>query len=146
MLALMMMAAITSVPDESANKLENFRVQEVKKLEGSWKVVKTEPSGLKIPDDYRVVFKGETLTFGKQPPFRFKLDVSKDPKWFDQDIAPLYGEKEKEVFAPGIYKLEGDKLILAMVNESEGGIFKPRPKDFGEKFYGQRLHLERVKK
>ena len=146
MLALMLTAAITSVPDESADKLENLRVQEVKKLEGSWKVAKTEPSGLKIPDDYRVAFKGEKVTFGKQPPFRFKLDVSKDPKWFDQDIAPLYGEKEKEVFAPGLYKLDGDNLILATVNESQDGVFKPRPKDFKEKFHGQRMHLEREKK
>lgn len=146
MIPLMTFFVLVPLGDPAADKAEKLVAEEQKKLEGTWKVVKAEPSERKIKDDYRVIFEGDKVIFGDRPPYKYKLDPSKDPKWFDTDIAPLFGEKNKEFYAPGIYKLDGDKLILAMVNESTDAGFRPRPKNFTDKFHGQRMYLERVKK
>jgi uncharacterized protein (TIGR03067 family) len=148
MIPLMTFFVLVPLGDPATDKKEKLIAEEQKKLEGTWKVVKVEPSERKVKDDYRVVFKGNKVTFGDRPPYKFKLDPSKDPKWFDTDIAPLLEENE-EFYAPGIYKLDGDKLILAMVTEStndgKGQVFKPRPKNFTDKFHGGIMYLERVK-
>jgi uncharacterized protein (TIGR03067 family) len=146
MISLTILFVLLLPDDPTSDKVEKLIAEETKTLQGTWKVVKLEPSELKVKDDYRVIFKEGKVTFGDQPPRKFKLDPSKEPKWFDNDLAPLFGEKNKEFYAPGIYKLDGDKLILGMVTEQEDGVFKPRPKDFKEKFHGQLMHLERVKK
>ncbi|MBP3955025.1 TIGR03067 domain-containing protein [Gemmata sp. G18] len=128
----------------ATDKAEKLIAEEQKKLQGTWKVVKAEPEELKVKDDYRVTFKGDKVTFGDRPAIKFKLGPMKDPKWFD-----IYVELEEggeELFGPGIYKLDGEMLIIATVTESEGAVFKPRPKNFTDRFFGQRLHLERVKK
>jgi uncharacterized protein (TIGR03067 family) len=145
MILLLTLFALMSPSDLTADKGKNLLAEESERFQGTWKVVRLEPSELKVKDDYRVTFKGDKVTFGDRPPCKFKIDPSKDPKWFDSDIGALFGGKE-EIFKPGIYKLDGDKLILAMVTESEGEIFKPRPKNFKDKFHGQTMHLERVKK
>lgn len=147
MLSLVTFFAFMPVNDPAGDKTEKLIAEEMKKLQGIWKVVKGEPMEREIPEDYRVIFKDGKVTFGKGTPCKIKLDPSKEPKWFDIDIAPLFEKNPKEeLYEPGIYKLDGDKLILAIVNERTSEGFRPRPKDFEEKFYGQRLHLERVKK
>jgi uncharacterized protein (TIGR03067 family) len=125
---------------------EKLVAEELKKLEGTWKVVSLSPAELKVKDDFRVVFKEGKVKFGDRGPSKFKLDPSKEPKWFDCDVGQVFKDDEKEMYAPGIYNLDGDKLTLAIVNEGTGEMFKPRPKNFKDKFPGQMMHLERVKK
>jgi uncharacterized protein (TIGR03067 family) len=145
MILLMTLFAVLSVSDPTEDKAKKLLAEESEKLQGTWKLARLEPPELKVKEDYRVTFKGDKVTFGDRPPCRFQIDPGKDPKWFDSDIGALFGGKE-EVYAPGIYKLDGDKLILASVTEREGQVFKPRPKNFEDKFHGQFLRLERVKK
>jgi uncharacterized protein (TIGR03067 family) len=145
MIPLITLVALMPGSDPAVDKSRKQITEEVEKLQGSWKVVRQEPAERKVEEDYRVTFKGDKVTFGDQPACKFKVDPGRDPKWFDIDIAALFGDKE-EVYAPGIYQLDGDKLAIALVNEREGKEFQPRPKNFGDKFHGQIVHLERVKK
>jgi uncharacterized protein (TIGR03067 family) len=92
--------------------------KEMKKLEGTWKVVAAEASGTKVPDDKLkdavVIIKGDKLTLGDKgdkgaKDLVFKIDPSKKPKQID-----LTDPKDKDKTALGIYSLEGDELKLCI--------------------------------
>jgi uncharacterized protein (TIGR03067 family) len=113
--------------------------EELKRLEGEWKVVRAEPAELKQWGT--ATFKGDTVTFGEgRSPLRIRIDPTKDPKWIN-----LYLESY-EVDLPGLYKLDGDRLTLYVINTFKGGKPTERPSRFDEKYPGQILHFERVKK
>jgi uncharacterized protein (TIGR03067 family) len=119
--------------------------------QGAWQVTKVElgePEGPSETDlrEITVVFKDNliTVSLGKGARQRhavFTLDTTHSPKWFDvtesnerggtapvRSLATQRGGKDFESQRPkskGLYKFDGDQLILAM-GEPDG----PRPTDF----------------
>lgn len=94
--------------------------KEMKKLEGTWKVVSAEAGGAKIPDDKLkdafIVIKGDKLTMvdkGKDKDNKeltLKIDPSKKPKLLD-----LTDPKEKDGKpVPAIYALDGNELKICI--------------------------------
>jgi uncharacterized protein (TIGR03067 family) len=116
---------------------------EMKRLEGQWKVVSVD--GGFVTKQHLVTFKDDQVTFeGEQPSWRFKIDPDKDPKWID-----LIGASEKpELVLPGIYKFDGDKLTFYAVTKAPSNKKTlERPKGFDPPPPGELiLHLERVRK
>ena len=149
--ALIFLIAVHAPADDpKGDRAKKVLADESDKLQGEWKVVRVE--GTEIPKEggLPVTIKGDTITIGtSNPACKFKIDPGQDPKWFDLNMGDLFGGKE-ESFAPGIYQLDGDKLSIAIVTQSESTgatlTYKPRPKNFKDKFPGQIMHLERVKK
>ncbi len=103
------------------------------RLQGTWKVVRMEHAGKKVPADQfadlRIVISGNELT-GKEGDqvrerFTFTLDPAKKPRTIDTTAieGPAKGET-----ARGIYELDGDTLKLCV---SEKG--KERPAEFATK-------------
>jgi uncharacterized protein (TIGR03067 family) len=117
--------------------------EEMKKLQGSWKVVSLEVEGKAIPEeefkDVRVIFKGDKMFStkgGKEggKPNRYKLDPSKTPKHIDifhPATVRAAGKKKEEVVeltSPEIYSLEGNKLKICGPRELSGPQGKAMPK------------------
>lgn len=121
------------------NPAEKLRAEELKKLEGTWKLEQFnfEPTA----KEHLSVFKGDRATFGDRPTRRFTIDPSKNPKWIDL-IVEEKGE-EKRVLQ-GIYSLDGDTLIMFV---NHGNQERGRPTKLNDKkFDGQHFKLVRVKK
>jgi uncharacterized protein (TIGR03067 family) len=91
-------------------------IQDVKKLQGTWRVVKGESKGKAKPEDaikdLKWVIKGNTITLkgdeGKNFELRFKLDAAQKPKTIDL-INP-----ERKQTVQGIYQLDGNTLKLCV--------------------------------
>ena len=103
--------------------------EDLKKLQGAWKVEKIEAGGMELKD-----VKLGTLTFKDNmiPEFgaemSVKLDPSKKPKEIDlvrtKDGRPWYG----------VYDLDGDKLKLSLALVEPGKLAEQkRPTDFDTK-------------
>lgn len=90
--------------------------KELKKLEGTWKVVAVEARGMKVPEDKlkgaAVIIKGDRITMadpGKgAKDLVFKIDPTRKPKHIN-----LTDPKEKDT-APAIYALEGNELRICV--------------------------------
>jgi len=100
---------------------------DLKKLQGTWSLVKGEKGSKGIPDDdvgrLKFVFKDNTITVqdGKRDEAaEFKIDPAKKPKQID--IFPDKGAKAEVL---GIYELDGDNLKISW---NKGG--GTRPPDF----------------
>jgi hypothetical protein len=52
----------------------------------------------------------------KEPPLKFRLDATKNPKWIDVRLSGYW--------VPGLYSLEGEILYRSL-----SGFSEPRPKD-----------------
>jgi uncharacterized protein (TIGR03067 family) len=101
------------------------------RLQGVWQVVQfTDPSLKPLPKEeligHTFEFKGETVTQrrGKNKtglPGNLTVDKSMNPMWIDLD----FGMKTQ-----GIYKVDGDELILCLVAGMLGGKVTPRPTEF----------------
>jgi RNA polymerase sigma-70 factor (ECF subfamily) len=110
---------------------------EVKKLQGEWRVVEVEARGKKAGRDdpdakgMRFVIKDNELTVraadggGAERRKTFKLDPARTPK--EIDITSLDGQ-EKDTTAACIYKLEGDRLTICMPYFTED--LSKRPAEF----------------
>jgi uncharacterized protein (TIGR03067 family) len=125
-------------PKEKEKELPEAAQKELKKLEGVWKAVKlvregTEEDSPKMGgDDVVIEFKGRTLLLnGKDFLGVTSVDGSTDPKCIDFKALVDQGAVTKGTVFEGIYKLDGDTLLLAL--HPEGGTNRPAkfesPKD-----------------
>jgi uncharacterized protein (TIGR03067 family) len=102
--------------------------KEVKKLQGTWKVVAFEVGGKVQPGPKQLVIKGEDFE-GLAPNVKFRIDPSKKPKTLDL----INKDDPKKVF-PLIYELNGDelKIVIPLVEAGKGEEAK-RPDSFQTK-------------
>jgi uncharacterized protein (TIGR03067 family) len=106
----------TSLLTAGATPKSTPSAQDVKKLQGTWRVVKGESKGQAKPEDaikdLKWVIKGNTITLkgdeGKNFELRFKLDAAQKPKTIDL-INP-----ERKQTVQGIYQLDGKTLKLCV--------------------------------
>ena len=109
---------------------------ELKALQGEWKTVAVEAAGHALPKDaipdFTFVIAADGKSTGRSPDGEYQatltVDPAKNPKTID-NLHESGEQKGKKQY--GIYKLEGDKLIVSMTRPgvAEGD----RPKDFGTK-------------
>jgi uncharacterized protein (TIGR03067 family) len=104
--------------------------EELKKLQGSWRIEEQETDGKKLSADE---LKGRTICFSKNGYFLrttnkllqiglLKIDTAKTPKKLNATI--LKGEHKDDILQ-GIYELDGDSLKICMDLEGQA-----RPKEF----------------
>jgi RNA polymerase sigma factor (sigma-70 family) len=98
-------------------------------LQGTWKVSKVLFGGQEVPkEDIDMIFVGDQFTVrakGAANTATFRLNPTKDPKEIDVVFLAL------GVTWPGIYRLEGDHLLLCMNTQG-----RERPADFtGRRFF-----------
>src|SRR5262245_27712809 len=105
---------------------------ELKALEGNWVIDAAKLDGRDHTDDYagmRLILKGTdyTIEFGENSDKgTFSVNAEKMPKWIDIKTGakgPFMGKT-----LPGIYKIDGDKLVLCCHADAE-----TRPGDFDAK-------------
>jgi uncharacterized protein (TIGR03067 family) len=120
---------------------------ELKALEGAWILDAAELEGRDHTDDFagmKLILKGTdyTIEFGENSDKgTFTINVEKKPKWIDIQTGakgPFMGK-----LLPGIYKIDGDKLILCAHADA-----KTRPTEFDakEKTRNMLLTYKREKK
>ena len=123
-------AALVIGADE---KKDDAVKEEMKKFEGTWVCVSVEQMGEKAPADavkgIKAVVKGDKVTISQGDMVldesTYTVDPTKKPK--TMDITTTTGtDKGKKSYA--IYQLDGDKLLICMV-ENE----KDRPKELATK-------------
>jgi uncharacterized protein (TIGR03067 family) len=121
MLALFLAAAAPK--DEAVKK-------ELKKLQGTWKVIRFEAGGkdetAKGPKE--IVIKGDELR-GLAPNVKFRIDPAKKPKTLD-----LIDKGDPKRIFPLIYELKDDelKIVIPLVRAGKGEAPK-RPDSFETK-------------
>jgi uncharacterized protein (TIGR03067 family) len=100
------------------------------KLQGEWTLVGLEVREEAVPAaklaGTTLIVKKDvytTVVKKKEHPVKFKLDPKPDPKHIDMFIPADSGEPQ---LSKGIYKIEGDKLIIAR-GQAAGG---DQPRDF----------------
>jgi uncharacterized protein (TIGR03067 family) len=98
-------------------------------FQGTWKVSKVLFRGQELPPaDIDMIFAGDQFTLqagGGANAATFRLNPTKDPKEIDVVFQRL------GVTWPGIYRLEGDRLLLCLNTEG-----RERPRDFtGSRFF-----------
>ena len=113
-------------------------------IQGDWKVVTVQVGGKDLRDQLPrkvVTFSGDKVTVMGDA--EYKLDPSKTPKQIDVTVGegPDDGPDQKGTH-PGIYKLDGDKLVI---HQAQPG--QDRPTGFESKEGTKTLlvTLERVK-
>jgi uncharacterized protein (TIGR03067 family) len=117
------------------------------KLQGEWKVVSIRLGGQDHPHKDQV---GEVMTFKDDGmelgSFKatFKLDPAADPRQVDFTLTESPDPNQKGQVSLGIYKLDGDKLLIHAAHPGAGD----RPTDFESKDgqVSMLFTLERVKK
>jgi uncharacterized protein (TIGR03067 family) len=137
-----LVAAAVAADDKKADK-------DKEKIQGEWKVVSAKKAGRDAGDDgpnhvgKTMTFSADKLMFsGENLEAEYKLDPAKDPKQID--VTPLNGApEEKGKLFSGIYKLDGDKLVIHFAHAGQD-----RPTTFESKAGSQAilLELERVNK
>jgi uncharacterized protein (TIGR03067 family) len=99
--------------------------EDLKALEGTWRVVSVEEKGVKTAVDrnYTLTFRGDKLhQFDNSPhgvdfQYTFKLDPTMDMKTIDTTIIKAGNERDKEEVGKtmlGIYALDGDDLQICI--------------------------------
>lgn len=132
MFALVAGFALIAAPVDQPKELPEAAQKELKKLQGKWKAVKMITSmGEKEPDtnDAGMIleFKGRRVSAeGKEQAEVAAIDPATDPKCIDLSVLMDEGSLKKGTIFEGIYKIDGDTLILA-IHASEG---KSRPANF----------------
>ena len=120
--------------------------QELKKMQGSWKVVLSQVDGTTMPiqafkkvavviQDGKIVFKDDNKTYEE-----IEFDIDPDAKPKEIDYKYVFGLK-KGVRERGIYQWDGEQLTICMAQSKQ-----KRPADFvSKKGVGvQLLKLKRV--
>jgi uncharacterized protein (TIGR03067 family) len=107
--------------------------KDLEKLKGTWSITRCEAAGAALPEE--VVKGGSFAITGDKYEFKMadqsedgiiKLDPSKDPHEIELDIK---SGNDKDKIQVGIYKLEGDTLMMCFAQAGE----KQRPKEFTTK-------------
>lgn len=109
--------------------------QELKRLEGTYKVKAITEGGMDAPAEVIAAVKGVVIKGGllvikvadEDLPAKIKIDPTRTPAHID--ITPESGPEREKTF-PGVYKLEKAELIIVITKGGE------RPRDFkadGEK-------------
>jgi uncharacterized protein (TIGR03067 family) len=120
--------------------------KELKKLQGTWKVILSEVNGTTMPKqafkkvlveikDDRVIFKDNGKVYEEA---ELKLDPKADPKEIDYKYVVGLKKGVKEL---GIYRLQGEQLTICMAQGRQ-----KRPTEFASKkgIGDQLLTLKRV--
>ena len=128
--------------EKGANKAgEEKEEQELKQLDGRWIIVKVENGELPEKAVERVVtFTSKKLVWGTKGTASIKIDPTRNPKWIDIQMDDL------DEHCPGIYKFDGDRLIIVLRVSATGSELPQRPKAFDKGSGEQMLQLERVKR
>lgn len=107
---------------------------------GKYKAVKHASGYFEFTDDGHFIVYGENRT---PRVGTYKIDDSKSPKYLDismdADNSNPDGVKGKDSSAAGIYKFEGNKLVI---KSARGNLRDIHPKDFGECEIGSCVNLE----
>ena len=114
--------------------------EELKKLQGPWRMVSGERNGEKIPEDeaksvirsftddtFEAKRDGTTITKGK-----VKLDPSQKPKAID---VIMKGQDDEDVTLKGIYEVDGDSMKTCLAPPGQD-----RPKEFSSKEDSGHMH------
>jgi uncharacterized protein (TIGR03067 family) len=102
---------------------ENATKNEMKKLEGTWRIVSVGSKGKKEPADYSkrftYTFKGDTVRFlgdnttpGADLEYTYTLDATKSPKQIDMKLVKSSDNKGLGQVQRAIYVLEGNTLKM----------------------------------
>jgi uncharacterized protein (TIGR03067 family) len=115
------------------DKHEDQRTADSKKLQGTWVVEKVESGGEERGRELVVTvnFTGEKVAWQQRTMFRdgtFKIDPTKEPRQIDWTLGEFVPVK-----IPGIYRLEGDRLILSMGPDDHFSQNSRRPTTFATK-------------
>jgi uncharacterized protein (TIGR03067 family) len=119
--------------------------QELARLEGPWKMIKLNLQDVdnRGKESESITFKRNKHILGLAAEATFEIDPSKNPKWID------IKSKSFDITMPGIYRFEGDELIIYIVTEFKSNVAPERPKDFDptkkDAPAGQIWHFKRVK-
>jgi len=133
--AIIAVSLLTTIDPRPQKELPEAAKKELKKLEGKWKFVKSLDANKEAEPDAKepevfMVFKGAdvTLEFGeKKETVRVAaIDPSTDPKCIDL-VEKREGRPDRTL--EGVFKIDGDKLLLALCITREG---KERPVGFGK--------------
>jgi|SRR5260370_27176617 uncharacterized protein (TIGR03067 family) len=114
------------------DKKDDAVKEELKKFEGTWKLVSSEHDGEKAPDDAiktaKAMAKGGQVTLsvdGKTVmEADFTIDPTKKPKTIDATVTTAGPDKGKKTL--GIYEIDGDTMKICFSD-------KERPKEFSAK-------------
>ena len=106
--------------------------EDLKKLQGTWKVVALEADGKAQPKEKspkEIVIEGKKLT-GLGPEMTVTLDPGKKPKWVD-----LTFKREGKLYpVRAIYEVRGDELKVCIPLAEKGKLFEnKRPTGFETK-------------
>jgi uncharacterized protein (TIGR03067 family) len=130
MLATLLALALAAPADPPKEKeLTEAAKKDLKKLEGVWKAVKGIKDGEEETqnageEDLSIEFKGRTMLLKGKEYFEVTgLDTTTDPKFIDFKTVIAAGPLPKGSVFEGIYKLDGDTLVLAVFEE--GGTSRP---------------------
>ncbi len=118
MSALLAVLLLVPVADAKEKELSEAGKKELKKLEGKWKATEVLVEGKEEtpPESESIVeFKGRKFLLGGNELFDVAaLDPSTAPKILDFKALRDMGEIKKDTTYEGIYKLDGDTLVVAL--------------------------------
>jgi uncharacterized protein (TIGR03067 family) len=122
MLATLVALALAApgAPEEKEKDLPEAAQKELKKFEGMWKAVtivtgQGEETPMKDGTEVLLEIKGRKFLLGEAEIFTIPaLDPSTDPKCIDLKATNDMGEVRKGDVYEGIYKFDGDTLVIAL--------------------------------
>jgi uncharacterized protein (TIGR03067 family) len=111
---------------------------ELKKLEGTWRIVSREHNGQKSvpPDSWQIKGNRITAIVNKNPlaSYELKIDPTKKPKTIDRAmmLPESFGSKKLKPGTPnyGIYEVDGDTMKMCYYFYAGEDKDKKRPADF----------------
>ena len=109
---------VEPAPKQGDGKKEK---SDLDRMQGSWRIASAEASGRPVPAEaykaVRLVIEGEQLKWqgfagGGPPACKLKLEPTAKPKEFDA----IAEEGDRGLSLQGIYKFDGDRLVLSFTN------------------------------